>query len=127
MGANKDLELHPEEVKGKTDTYTSLTELYGVNIFTKEFEKIKEETNRGKEENRQEIEKQLFLDWNAENGIEEDELTSLLFGQQFEEILMESYEKDVQRINFGEAAMVGVSIAAVIAVYLLFSIDKKKR
>ena len=122
-----ELELHPEEVREKTDTYSSLTELYGVDIFTKNFKIRKNELMQADNEEAEEIEKQLFKVWNGEIGIREDELTAYLFKAQKEEVYLPSYQTENQTWGIAEGIMIAVPIAIVIAIYILFFIDKKRR
>lgn len=123
----QELELHPEEVREKTDTYVSLTELYGVDIFTKEFGERKTELILTADKEEIEIEKQLFVLWNGEVGIREDELSEHLFKTQNTEAYLPSYKTTYKAWGITEVIMIGVPVAIVLAIYILFSVDKKRR
>ena len=123
----EDLELHPEEVKGKTDTYTSLTDLYGVDIFTQDFQnKIrKEELEITKYRIR--IEKQLFQDIDEESTEEMNPIVEKMFKGTQEEILMQSYDVESGRINWLESTGVILSVILVMMIYLVFFRKKERK
>lgn len=123
----EDLELHPEEVKGKTDTYTSLTDLYGVDIFTQDFQnKIrKEELEITKYRIR--IEKQLFQDIDEESTEEMNPIVEKMFKGTQEEILMQSYDVESGRINWLESTGVILSVILVMMIYLVLFRKKERK
>ena len=122
-----ELELHPEEVKGKTDTYASLTELYGVDIFTEEFFELTESVRKETALEQEKIENQLFNSWKGDLGVREDTLECYLFQENRVEAYLPSYQAGDNNMGIMEAVMIGIAIAAVIAIYIIFPLVKKRR
>ena len=57
----EELELHPEEVRQRQDTYSSLTDLSQIHLFTSEFNNRMEEKERREEDQYIELSEEVFM------------------------------------------------------------------
>ena len=60
-GEQEELELHPEEVRQRQDTYSSLTDLSQIHLFTSEFKNRMEEKERREEDQYIELSEEVFM------------------------------------------------------------------
>ena len=82
----EELELHPEEVRQRQDTYSSLTDLSQIHLFTSEFNNRMEEKERREEDQYIELSEEVFM--HAVRGKGSEELKLQLFtGEQGQKLL----------------------------------------
>lgn len=122
-----ELELHPETAKYRQDTYSSLTDLNGIDVFSEEFQKAVErvlgEENRKKEE----LENKAFVSEIFTVQGADEELEAKLFLGEEETVLRHDYEKEKDNWSVTDIGMVLFSMLAVAALYLFFFQDRKAR
>ena len=80
-GEQEELELHPEEVRQRQDTYSSLTDLSQIHLFTSEFKNRMEEKERREEDQYIELSEEVFMQAVRGKGSEELKL-QLFTGEQ---------------------------------------------
>lgn len=121
------VELHPEIAKQRQDTYSSLTDLNGIDVFFTDFENAVRQTTFEKEQKIAELEGKMFdgkiIVWESADW----QLTEKLFLGQKENILRHDYIQDVNKISFVDIGMVLISMLGVSALYIFFFRDRKER
>lgn len=119
------IELNPKAVKGRQDTYSSLTDLHGISVFTDEFHNQMEAAERQREMEEEELQQSFFV--NEVNILQDkdEQLLSQMFTGQQETVLKPDYTKNANKISGIEIAMVFIAVFAVTAMYLFLFGDKK--
>ena len=123
----EDIELHPEIVRQRQDTYSSLTDLAGIDIFYDRFQEIIEQVKKEKSEHFEKIEQKVFMDEVIEEYDADIHVVSNLFLGQEEFILRHDYQKNNERMSIMDVSLILITILAVIALYVFFFNDKKIR
>jgi hypothetical protein len=119
------LELRPESVKEKQDAYTSLTDLYGVEVFTNWFEeKVSQEASADAVKDT-EITSSVFSGRYDMTDTGKDEIYGLLFTENTSQVLMQDYKNTGREISAFSIFMVGISMLGVLLLYRIFWIEKK--
>ncbi len=122
-----ELKLHPETVKYRQDTYSSLTDLNGVDVFSEAFRGSVERVLQERSRREQEVEEEIFVSSVFPSRGAEEQLVSKLFLGQEERVLLHEYEKETGRLSFVDIGMVLASMLAVAALYLFIFQDRKAR
>lgn len=121
------VELHPELVRQRQDTYNSLTDLNGINVFFTEFENTVRYVVSERIQELKALEEKMFdgqmTIWEGADG----ELTEKLFAGQEENILRHDYTQDESRLSFVDIGMVLIAVLGVSALYVFFFRDRKER
>lgn len=120
-----DIELYPELVKDRQDTYNSLTDLAGINIFTDEFREISNQVKEAKVKYEQKIKEEVFAEEILQKQNREEKLISQLFINKEETVLQHDYLKNNEGWSFMDTGLVLICVLAVSALYLFFFHDKK--
>lgn len=120
------LELHPENVKQRQDTYSSLSDLNGIDIFSDEFQERVEEVRGMQNQSYLQLQSDVFTA-QAVSPAETDEITSKLFSGQKDRSLMHEYETNTTGWSVMDVSLVLIAVLAVTALYLFFFQDKKAR
>ncbi len=95
----EELELHPEEVRQRQDTYSSLTDLSQIHLFTSEFNNRMEEKERREEDQYIELSEEVFM--HAVRGKGSEELKLQLFtGEQGQKLLHDYGEMSQGELHF---------------------------
>jgi len=122
-----EVELHPELVKQRQDTYNSLTDLNGIDVFSTGFmnavNRVKEERNK----EQQELEQKVFDEEMLQLKNADAELTAKLFEGQEEIILRHDYTRDTKGVSFMDIGLVLIAMLAVCGIYIFLFQDKKAR
>lgn len=121
------IELHPEIVRQRQDTYSSLTDLYGVDVFSDEFNDSVETIENQQKESEQQLGKAIFVE---EVSVVEDsdtQLLSQLFTTQEEMVLSQNYAGSDTGVSVMDVSLVLIGVLAVAALYLFLFSDKKAR
>lgn len=122
-----ELELHPEAVKDRQDTYSSLTDLSGIDIFTDEFRETQREIQEERQEQYQKKKKQVFVEEILREENKDSRLAEKLFLTEEKTILRHEYEKNSMGWPVMEAGLICISVLAVSALYAFFFQDKKRK
>lgn len=121
------IDLNPESVRQRQDTYSSLTDLHGVDVFSDEFKEnidsVKEQRN-AEEEN---LNSSVFIKEINVSDSKDDWLLSQLFYKQEEMILSQNYESTGKGLSVMDVGLVVIAVLAVTALYLVIFSDKKTR
>ena len=121
------VELHPELVRQRQDTYNSLTDLNGIDVFFTEFENTVRYVVSERIQELKALEEKMFdgqmTIWEGADG----ELTEKLFAGQEENILRHDYTQDESRLSFIDIGMVLIAVLGVSALYVFFFRDRKER
>lgn len=121
------VELHPELVRQRQDTYNSLTDLNGIDVFFTEFENTVRYVVSERIQELKALEEKMFdgqmTIWEGADG----ELTEKLFAGQEENILRHDYTQDESRLSFVDIGMVLIAVLGVSALYVFFFRDRKER
>ena len=119
------IELNPDTAKDRLDTYSSLTELSGVNIFSDEFrnakylrEKINENTD---------LNLKQFIFMKDLIAVNENSYSSLLFSGTEKSTIMKNYETNKEGFSFLYISVVLIAVLAMTTLYMFFFYDQKKR
>jgi len=121
------IELNPELVRQRQDTYSSLTDLQGINVFSDEFKEnidsVKEQRN-AEEKN---LNSSVFIKEINVSDSKDDWLLSQLFYKQEEMILSQNYESTGKELSVMDVGLVVIAVLAVTALYLVIFSNKKTR
>ncbi len=121
------VELHPELVRQRQDTYNSLTDLNGIDVFFTKFENTVRYVVSERIQELKALEEKMFdgqmTIWEGADG----ELTEKLFAGQEENILRHDYTQDESRLSFVDIGMVLIAVLGVSALYVFFFRDRKER
>ena len=110
----EELELHPEEVRQRQDTYSSLTDLSQIHLFTSEFNNRMEEKERREEE----LSEEVFM--HAVRGKGSEELKLQLFtGEQGQKLLHDYGEMSRGSYTF-EVLLMSGAILLIVILYAFF-------
>lgn len=122
-----DLELYPETVKDRQDTYSSLTDLAGIDIFTDEFREILKQVKEKRVKYEQSIKEGAFVEELLREQSRDSALTAQLFMNKEETVLRHDYQENSKGWSFMDIGLVLICVLAVSALYLFFFHDKKRR
>lgn len=122
-----EIELHPEVVKQRQDTYHSLTDLNGIDVFSTEFEASVKAVIGEQIEKLRKLEGQVFDQEPVSPKSTDEELTEKLFTGQQETILRHDYTKDQKGVSVMDIGMVLLAMLAVCGIYMFFFQDRKAR
>lgn len=121
------VELHPELAKQRQDTYSSLTDLNGIDVFFTEFENTVRHAASERIQELKALEGKMFdgqmTIWEGTDR----ELTEKLFAGQEENILRHDYTQAESRLSFVDIGMVLIAVMGVSALYVFFFRDRKER
>lgn len=121
------VELHPELAKQRQNTYSSLTDLNGIDVFFTEFENTVRHAASERIQELKALEGKMFdgqmTIWEGVDG----ELTEKLFAGQEENILRHDYTQAESRLSFVDIGMVLIAVMGVSALYVFFFRDRKER
>ncbi|MDO4304366.1 MAG: hypothetical protein Q4D94_10660 [Bacillota bacterium] len=122
-----EIELHPEIAKQRQDTYNSLTDLNGIDVFSTEFRNAVKKVMEERAKELKELEEQVFDEGMIQQKRADTELTDKLFTGQQETILRHDYTKDTKGLSVVDIGMVLIAMLAVCGIYIFFFQDKKAR
>lgn len=122
-----EIELHPEVAKQRQDTYHSLTDLNGIDVFSTEFEASVKAVMGEQIEKLRKLEGQVFDQEPVSPKSTDEELTDKLFTGQQETILRHDYTKDQKGVSVMDIGMVLLAMLAVCGIYMFFFQDRKAR
>lgn len=122
-----EIELHPEVAKQRQDTYHSLTDLNGIDVFSTEFEASVKAVIGEQIEKLRKLEGQVFDQEPVSPKSTDEELTDKLFTGQQETILRHDYTKDQKGVSVMDIGMVLLAMLAVCGIYMFFFQDRKAR
>lgn len=122
-----ELELHPENIRTRQDTYSSLTDLYQIDLFTEEFQAVENQVALREHAKTNKLENNIFI---KKVAVEEDayeQLASQLFGGTGVTQLLPSYTEESQQISWINIGMLLLSVFLVIGIYTVFEIKGKEK
>ena len=121
---DQDLDLNTDIVHNKTNTYNSLSDLYGIQLFTDvriEEMRIKNIENRKKEKD---LYQNLFIDtYNRKNTNEQ------IIGTLFQERMVIIMNKDYEKAEQQSQRMLGIGIRVIVLIFVIiwYRYLKKKK
>ena len=111
---DQDLDLNTDIVHNKTNTYNSLSDLYGIQLFTDvriEEMRIKNIENRKKEKD---LYQNLFIDtYNRKNTNEQ------IIGTLFQERMVIIMNKDYEKAEQQSQRMLGIGILVIVLIFVI--------
>lgn len=115
-----EIELRPEEVRGRQDIYSSLTDLHDLELFTDGFRLQIEE--KQEEEKRQETRRKelAFMEKDLLVQGPEEELVSQLFRKEEGLVLRQSNQEEKEGLSLWEISFLFLAIFTVTGLYLFF-------
>lgn len=119
------IELNPDTAKARLDTYTSLTELSGVNIFSDEFRNakyLKETIDKNTD-----LYLNQFIFIKDVIGVNENSYSSLLFLGTEKSAITKNYKTVKEVSSFLYFSVVLIAVLAMTTLYMFFFYDQKKR
>lgn len=121
------VELHPELARQRQDTYNSLTDLNGIDVFFTDFEDAvrrlaAENVLRWKELGEKMFDGQVKVYESAD-----EELTGKMFAGQEKNILRHDYTQNGNKLSFVDIGMVLIAMLGMSALYIFFFRDRKER
>lgn len=125
--ANSDLELHPETVKQRQDTYSSLTDLAGIEIFYDSFREKAARIQQEQDERSEKRAQKVFVEEMLPKGDSDIQMISNLFTEQEEVVLSPDYQTGNKSAWVIETAMVLIAVSAMLIIYIFFFKNWKKR
>lgn len=123
----EDIELHPELVKQRQDVYSSLTDLYGVDVFTTEFRDIVERVVNERKQREERIGGQVFAEDMLRQQAADTQITEQLFLGQKQNILSPDYKSGSDSWSLMQTGVVLIAVLAVSALYIFIFQDRKVR
>ncbi|MBD5474812.1 MAG: hypothetical protein HDR17_02335 [Lachnospiraceae bacterium] len=123
----EDIVLHPEAVKQRQDVYSSLTDLYGVDVFSTEFQDIVERVVGERKQREEQISGQVFVEDMLRQRDADTQILGQLFLGQKQNILTPDYESGSDVWSFMHTGVVLIAILAVSALYIFIFQDRKVR
>lgn len=127
LSAENAIELHPELVKQRQNTYSSLTDLHNIPLFTDEF-RVRMETDRQMRKKEEALLRNSTFNQNFIMVQDSDEwLVSQLFAGQQERVLEQEYIQNDTSLSFMDISILLIAVLAVSALYLFVFKDKKVR
>ena len=117
-GEQEELELHPEEVRQRQDTYSSLTDLSQIHLFTSEFKNRMEEKERREEDHYIELSEEVFMQ--AVRGKGSEELKLQLFTGEQDQKLLHDYGEISQGSYTFEVLLMSGAILLIVILYAFF-------
>ena len=123
----EDIELHPELVKQRQDVYSSLTDLYGVDVFTTEFRDIVERVVNERKQREELIEEQVFAEDMLRQQAADTQITEQLFLGQKQNILSPDYKSGSDSWSLMQTGVVLIAVLAVSVLYIFIFQDRKVR
>lgn len=121
------IELHPEEAKHRQDTYSSLTDLSGIDVFSDKFQETVSQVQEEKNHKFEEMQNEIFTEEVIREQDADAEIRSFLFMGQKEQTLLHDYEKSTNGWSVMDISLVLIAILAVSALYIFFFNDRKVR
>lgn len=121
------IELHPEAAKHRQDTYSSLTDLAGIDVFSDKFEETVGKVRKENESRSKEIQEGIFVEKVIREQDMDTEITSYLFLEQKTQVLLHDYEKNEKGWSVMNVSLVLIAVLAVSAIYIFFFNDRKIR
>ena len=119
-----DIELHPEIAKQRQDTYSSLTDLSGIAVFSDEFKMLSEKVKQSQEMKDKELQDKVFFSEILNTAGKDVDLLTKVFMEKQEKPLMQDYSIEKAQISFIEIGLIFISVLVMTAVYL-FLFQKK--
>ena len=123
----EEITLHPEDTKQRQDTYSSLTALNGVDVFSTEFQGCVKQILDVKNKRQDEIKEEVFAVQVISQQDFEMQATTQLFSGQKDMVLAHDYSASVGKWSLLNTGMVLIAVMAVSALYLFFFQDRKVR
>ena len=119
-----DIELHPEIAKQRQDTYSSLTDLSGIAVFSDEFKMLSEKVKQSQEMKDKELQDKVFFSEILNTAGKDVDLLTKVFMEKQEKPLMQDYSIENALISFIEIGLIFIYVLLMTAVYL-FLFQKK--
>lgn len=119
-----DIELHPEIAKQRQDTYSSLTDLSGIAVFSDEFEILSDKVEQKKVNEDKALQDKVFFSEILSTAGKDDDLLAKVFVEKQEQPLLQDYRKEQYQFSFIEIGLILISVLVMTAVYL-FLFQKK--
>lgn len=123
----EDIVLHPETVKQRQDVYSSLTDLYGIDVFSTEFQKAIERVMGEKRQREEQIGEQVFAGDMLRQRDADTQISEKLFLGQKQSILSHDYKSTSDAWSFMHIGVVLFAVLAVSALYIFIFQDRKAR
>ncbi len=123
----EDIKLHPELVKQRQDVYNSLTDLYGVDVFSTEFRNIVESVVNERKQREERIGGQVFAEDMLRQQAADTQITEQLFLGQKQNILSPDYTSASDSWSLVQTGVVLIAVLAVSALYIFIFQDRKVR
>lgn len=127
LNQENEIELNPDDVRQRQDTYNSLTDLTKINLFTRTFHDTMEEVKKKENAVYQEIEKKVFTEIINEEKDVDNEILSELFIQQHAITILPDYQKSDNSWSLLEAGVILIAAIAVATLYLFFFTTSKNK
>ncbi len=121
------LDLNPELVKQRQDTYSSLTDLHGIDIFSDEFAERLQEIEANFEKQEQQLKNVVFIEEAGNTNDVDGWLYSQLFVEKEELVLKQEYVNKEDSLSLIDIGIMAIVVFAVAALYLFIFNDKKAR
>lgn len=121
------LELHPDLVRQRQDTYSSLTDLNGIDVFFTDFENAVRHVSSERLQELQKLEGKMFDGQTTVWEGVDRQLAEKLFAGQEENILRHDYVQDGNKLSFVDIGMVLISMLGMSALYVFFFRNRKER
>ncbi|WP_195268311.1 hypothetical protein [Eubacterium sp. 1001713B170207_170306_E7] len=123
MAANSELEFNTEILKQKNESYSSLTDLNGVALFTDDYETLIEIKQQENGRKNSEIQQKLFVTEIRQEGADDDVVNTLFLNTSQEVVKVNTTPADQ------DLSLVFPAIGIVFCVFLLFMVQyyKKRR
>ncbi len=126
MAVMEDLYLDPYTVKDRQNIYTSLTDRYGVPVFTDEFRRNKAASDSQDEMQQQHLMQSVFQGLDTGESQEENEIISLLFIQKQDAVISQDFSSGLSSgILWYAVALIG-AVALFTALLLRYRSKKIK-
>lgn len=120
------LQLNPEIAKQRQDTYSSLTDLHGIDIFSDSFNDRAAEVEAERQTAEMQLKNYIFVE-ETEDIDTDSWLLSQLFIEKEGLVLTQDYTGSKERLSIIDIGITAVVVLAVAALYLFVFNDKKAR
>lgn len=128
--SNEGSELHLDvkSLLERQTTSSSLTDKYGIPIFTDQYEEISAIKKEEKKEEVQKIQENIFVTEIISNKNSEQELQSFLFTELSNETIINASEKEQSNVTTYQAIEIFLAMGLIIAiVFGFYHIQRKRR
>lgn len=116
--SQEEIELHPEQARLRQDTYSSLTDISGIDLFSDELKALIQSLKEEELQSGQILREKVFVNGVTLEISAFDGLAGKLFAYDEERVLLQDYRRGEEAFSIWDLGLILAAVLAVAALYL---------